>query len=134
RLGIHVNFAPVVDINNNPNNPVIGFRSFGEDKENVTSKALAYMKGLQDHQVLASAKHFPGHGDTEVDSHYGLPVINFSRHRLEDLEMYPFKELMKEGLGSVMVAHMSIPALDSTENQASTRSEEHTSELQSREK
>ena len=122
RLGIQVNFAPVVDINNNPNNPVIGFRSFGEDKHNVTAKALAYMKGMQEQNVLASAKHFPGHGDTEVDSHYGLPVINFSRHRLEDLEFYPFKELMKEGLGSVMVAHMSIPALDSTENLASTLS------------
>ena len=122
RMGIQVNFAPVVDINNNPNNPVIGFRSFGEDKENVTSKALAYMKGMQEHRVLASAKHFPGHGDTEVDSHYGLPVINFSRHRLEELEFFPFKELMKEGLGSLMVAHMSIPDLDSTENQASTLS------------
>jgi beta-N-acetylhexosaminidase len=122
RLGIQVNFAPVVDINNNPNNPVIGFRSFGEDKHNVTSKALAYMKGMQEQNVLASAKHFPGHGDTEVDSHYGLPVINFSRHRLEELELFPFKELMKEGLGSVMVAHMSIPTLDSTENQASTLS------------
>lgn len=122
RMGIQVNFAPVVDVNNNPNNPVIGFRSFGEDKRNVTSKALAYMKGMQEHQVLASAKHFPGHGDTEVDSHYGLPVINFSRQRLESLELYPFKTLMKEGLGSVMVAHMSIPALDSTEYQASTLS------------
>lgn len=122
RLGIQVNFAPVVDINNNPNNPVIGFRSFGEDKHNVTSKALAYMKGMQEQHVLASAKHFPGHGDTEVDSHYGLPVINFSRHRLDALELYPFRELMKEGLGSVMVAHMSIPALDSVENQASTLS------------
>lgn len=122
RLGIQVNFAPVVDINNNPNNPVIGFRSFGEDKHNVTSKALAYMKGMQEQNVLASAKHFPGHGDTEVDSHYGLPVINFSRHRLVELELYPFRELMKEGLGSVMVAHMSIPALDSVENQASTLS------------
>jgi len=129
RLGIQVNFAPVVDINNNPNNPVIGFRSFGEDKLNVSSKALAYMKGMQEQNVLASAKHFPGHGDTEVDSHYGLPVINFSRHRLETMELYPFKQLMNEGLGSVMVAHMSIPALDSTENQASTLSKSIVTDL-----
>src|SRR5690606_15540530 len=129
RVGIQVNFAPVVDINNNPNNPVIGFRSFGEDKHNVSSKALAYMKGMQEQHVLASAKHFPGHGDTEVDSHYGLPVINFSRHRLDELELYPFEELMKEGLGSVMVAHMSIPALDSVENQASTLSKSIVTDL-----
>lgn len=122
RLGIQVNFAPVVDVNNNANNPVIGFRSFGEDKYNVTSKALAYMKGMQEEHVLGSAKHFPGHGDTEVDSHYGLPILNFSRHRLEEMELYPFRRLIAEGLGSVMVAHMSIPALDSTENLASTLS------------
>ncbi|MBT0810501.1 serine hydrolase [Litoribacter ruber] len=122
RMGIHVNFAPVVDINNNANNPVIGFRSFGEDKENVARKGIAYMKGMQDEGILANAKHFPGHGDTNVDSHYGLPVIHFSKHRLTDLELYPFRELFKEGLGSIMVAHMSIPTLDPTENLASTLS------------
>ncbi|KEO75508.1 glycoside hydrolase family 3 N-terminal domain-containing protein [Anditalea andensis] len=122
RLGIHVNFAPVVDINNNANNPVIGFRSFGEDKENVTRKGLAYMKGMQDERVLANAKHFPGHGDTNVDSHYGLPVIHFSKHRLEALELYPFRKLFDQGLGSVMVAHMNIPSLDTTQNLASTLS------------
>ncbi|WP_437179404.1 glycoside hydrolase family 3 N-terminal domain-containing protein [Pontibacter vulgaris] len=122
RLGVHVNFAPTVDINNNANNPVIGFRSFGEDKYNVASKSLAYMKGMQDQHVLASAKHFPGHGDTNVDSHYGLPLINFSRIRLDSVELHPFRALMKNGLGSVMVAHMNIPVLDNTVNLASTLS------------
>jgi beta-N-acetylhexosaminidase len=122
RMGIHVNFAPVVDVNNNANNPVIGFRSFGEDKENVSRKSLAYMKGMQDNRILASAKHFPGHGDTNVDSHYGLPVLHFSKDRLNDLELYPFRRLMDEGLGSVMVAHMNIPALDDTPDLASTLS------------
>ncbi len=122
RAGLHVNFAPVVDINNNANNPVIGFRSFGENKVNVAQKGLAYMRGMQKEKVLASAKHFPGHGDTNVDSHYGLPVIPFSMNRLEELELYPFKALMREGLGSVMVAHMQIPVLDDTPNLASTLS------------
>ncbi|MBD8487911.1 serine hydrolase [Echinicola sp. CAU 1574] len=122
RIGVNINFAPVVDINNNANNPVIGFRSFGEDKENVTSKAMAYMEGMQDEHVLANAKHFPGHGDTNVDSHKGLPLISFSRERLENTELYPFRKLMKNGLGSVMVAHMSIPVLDDTPNLASTLS------------
>lgn len=122
RAGIHVNFAPVVDINNNPGNPVIGFRSFGEDKENVARKSLAYIKGMQDQGILASAKHFPGHGDTDVDSHYGLPVLHFSKKRLEEIELYPFRKLMAQGLGSVMVAHMQIPVLDDTPNLASTLS------------
>ncbi len=129
RMGIHVNFAPVVDINNNANNPVIGFRSFGEDKENVARKGIAYMKGMQDEGILANAKHFPGHGDTNVDSHYGLPVIHFSKQRLTELELYPFRELFKEGLGSIMVAHMSIPTLDPTENLASTLSTPIVTEL-----
>nr|WP_242920621.1 glycoside hydrolase family 3 N-terminal domain-containing protein [Pontibacter liquoris] len=122
RMGIHVNFAPVVDVNNNANNPVIGFRSFSEDKYNVTKKSLAYMKGMQDQHVLASAKHFPGHGDTNVDSHLGLPLLDFSRNRLDSTELYPFRELMAHGLGSVMVAHMNIPVLDNTPNLASTLS------------
>ncbi|WP_363322038.1 glycoside hydrolase family 3 N-terminal domain-containing protein [uncultured Pontibacter sp.] len=123
RLGIHVNFAPVVDVNNNANNPVIGFRAFGEDKYNVTRKAMAYMKGMQDQRVLANAKHFPGHGDTNVDSHADLPILNFSRIRLDSVELYPFRELMENGLGSLMVAHMNIPVLDNTPNLASTLSE-----------
>ncbi|WP_154857114.1 glycoside hydrolase family 3 N-terminal domain-containing protein [Cyclobacterium xiamenense] len=129
RSGIHVNFAPVVDVNNNPGNPVIGFRSFGEEKENVARKSLAYMKGMQDQGVLASAKHFPGHGDTDVDSHYGLPVLHFSKKRLEEIELYPFRELMEQGLGSVMVAHMQIPVLDDTPNLASTLSKPIVTEL-----
>ncbi len=122
RLGVHINFAPVVDINNNPQNPVIGSRSFGEDREDVTRKSLAYIEGLQDNRVLANAKHFPGHGDTDVDSHYNLPVIKQSRERLEKVELYPYRKLIPKGLGSIMVAHLSIPALDSTPDLPSTLS------------
>ncbi|MGB4400273.1 MAG: glycoside hydrolase family 3 N-terminal domain-containing protein [Daejeonella sp.] len=122
RLGMHVNFAPDVDINNNPKNPVIGIRSFGDNKYNVTAKAAAYMKGLQDNNVLVSIKHFPGHGDTDVDSHYDLPQLPFTRDRLDSLEMYPFKELIKQDASGVMVAHMNIPALDNTKNLPSTLS------------
>lgn len=122
RLGMHVNFAPDADINNNPNNPVIGYRSFGDNKYNVTAKAGAYMKGLQDNNVLVSLKHFPGHGDTDVDSHHDLPQLPFSRARLDSLEMYPFRELVKQGASGVMVAHMNIPALDNTPNLPSTLS------------
>jgi beta-N-acetylhexosaminidase len=129
RMGIQINFAPTVDINNNANNPVIGFRSFGEDKYNVARKSIAYMKGMQDQHVLASAKHFPGHGDTNVDSHYGLPVIHFSRIRLDSTELYPFRQLMEHGLGSVMVAHMNIPVLDNTPNLASTLSKSIVNDL-----
>lgn len=122
RLGIHINFAPVVDVNNNPKNPVIGSRSFGESKENVARKGVAYMKGMQDHFVLATAKHFPGHGDTDKDSHKELPTVRYSRNRLEDMELYPFRELFKQGIGSTMVAHLCVPNLDSTPNLASTLS------------
>lgn len=122
RIGIHVNFAPVVDINNNPNNPVISFRSFGEDKNNVAQKSYAYMKGMQDNGILATAKHFPGHGDTDADSHYSLPVIKHNRQRLDSLELYPFRYLIENGIGGIMVAHLSIPTLDSTKNLPSTLS------------
>lgn len=122
RLGIHVNFAPAVDVNNNPDNPVIGVRSFGEEKEKVADFGIAYMKGLQQHGVMANAKHFPGHGDTDADSHYSLPVINHDKKRLNDLELYPFKKLMADSLMSVMVAHIHIPALDNTPNIATTLS------------
>ncbi len=121
-VGIHVNFAPVVDINNNPNNPVISMRSFGEDKTAVAKKSYLYMKGLQDEHVLACAKHFPGHGDTDKDSHKTLPVVPYSLERLDTLELYPFKYLMERGLGSVMVAHMFVPSLDTTKNLPSTLS------------
>lgn len=122
RLGVHVNFAPVVDVNNNPNNPVINSRSFGEVKENVSLKSLAYMKGMQSEHVMANAKHFPGHGDTDVDSHLDLPVVMHDKFRLDSLELFPFKQLIQHGLSSVMVAHLSIPKLDSTPNRASTLS------------
>jgi beta-N-acetylhexosaminidase len=122
RIGIHVNLAPVVDVNNNPMNPVIGNRSFGENKYNVARKGIAYMKGMQDQGVMANAKHFPGHGDTDTDSHKALPVILHSRERMDSLELYPFKELIKNGLGSMMIAHLYIPTYDTTKNTASTLS------------
>ena len=112
RLGIHINFAPVVDININPKNPIIGNRSFGENKDNVTDKAIAFTKGMQGVGVLANAKHFPGHGDTASDSHHTLPVVDFDMKRLDTLELYPYKKLFKENLASVMTAHMSIPKLE----------------------
>ncbi|MDX5422172.1 MAG: glycoside hydrolase family 3 protein [Hymenobacteraceae bacterium] len=123
RLGMHINFAPVADINNNPKNPIISYRAFGEDRLDVTAKSLAYMRGMQESGIIAVAKHFPGHGDTDVDSHYDLPVIPFNRTRLDSLELYPFQELIRHGVGGVMVAHMHIPQLDSTKNLPSTLSE-----------
>lgn len=122
-IGVHVNFAPVVDVNNNIKNPVIGYRSFGEDKENVAQKGVAYMKGMQDNGLLANAKHFPGHGDTDSDSHTTLPVINHSKERLDELELYPFKKLIENNVNSMMVAHLHIPAYDDTPNKATTLSE-----------
>ena len=122
RIGIQVNFAPVVDVNNNPNNPVINDRSLGEDKYKVALFGVQIMKGMQDVGVMACAKHFPGHGDTETDSHYDLPVINKSKAQLDSLELYPFRELFSNGVGSVMVAHLSIPAIDNTKNVATSLS------------
>jgi beta-glucosidase-like glycosyl hydrolase/CubicO group peptidase (beta-lactamase class C family) len=115
RLGIHINFAPVVDININPKNPIIGNRSFGEKRENVTKKAMAFIKGMQDQHVLANAKHFPGHGDTASDSHKALPILDFSFERLDSIELYPYKQLIKSNLTSVMVAHLSVKALEPNE-------------------
>ena len=112
RIGVHFNFAPVVDINTNPKNPIIGNRSFGEQKEEVSKRALAFMKGMQSTGVLANAKHFPGHGDTDTDSHKTLPTINFSKKRIDSLELYPYKKLFSNGLSSVMVAHLNVPSLD----------------------
>lgn len=109
--GIHWNLSPCIDINNNPNNPVIGYRSFGEDKINVTEKAIAYIKGTQSEGVLTSIKHFPGHGDTATDSHLGLPLIEKSKEELIANELYPFQKLVNEGVDSVMVGHLSVPAL-----------------------
>lgn len=116
RIGMHFNFAPVVDINNNPRNPVINFRSFGDNKHNVTRKAKAYMDGMADGGIIASLKHFPGHGDTDVDSHHDLPQLKFSKARLDSLEIFPFRELIQQGAPAIMVAHMNIPALDAKPN------------------
>lgn len=112
RMGIHFNFAPVIDINTNPKNPIIGNRSFGEDKKEVTDRAIALMTGIQNQGVFATGKHFPGHGDTSTDSHFTLPVINFSRERINQVELYPYKRMFDEGLESVMVAHLKIPSLE----------------------
>jgi len=120
RMGIQVNYAPVVDVNNNPDNPVINDRSFGENPKRVAELGIQYMKGLQDNGVLATAKHFPGHGDVSVDSHYDLPVINKSRKQLDTLELYPFKKLIEAGIGSVMIGHLFVPAIDSRENRATS--------------
>lgn len=120
RAGIQVNYAPVVDVNNNPNNPVINDRSFGEDRFKVAQYGIQYMKGMQDVGVMACAKHFPGHGDVAVDSHYDLPVINKNRGQLDSLELYPFREIFKAGIGSAMVAHLYIPAIDNTANRATS--------------
>lgn len=112
RIGIHVDFAPVVDINTNPKNPIIGNRSFGESKYNVAQKAIHFTKGLQSERVIACAKHFPGHGDTYQDSHKTLPTVDLSLERIEAIELYPFKEIFKNGLTSIMVAHLSVPSLE----------------------
>ena len=113
RIGVHFNFAPVVDINTNPKNPIIGNRSFGENRDNVTEKSLAFMKGLQSAGVMANAKHFPGHGDTESDSHKTLPTIKYNAQHIDSVELYPYRKLINEGLSSVMVAHLNVPALES---------------------
>ena len=122
RIGMHMNLAPDVDVNNNAKNPVINYRSFGENKYNVAEKGAAYMKGMQDGGILVSIKHFPGHGDTDVDSHYDLPQLKFTRERLDSLEMYPFQQLINQGAAGVMIAHMNIPSLDATPNMPSTLS------------
>ncbi|AVR46394.1 beta-N-acetylglucosaminidase [Christiangramia fulva] len=123
RLGIQFNFGPVVDINTNPDNPIIGNRSFGETKENVTRKALAMMKGMEHSGLLSTAKHFPGHGDTDSDSHKTLPTITFSKERIDSVELYPYKKLIPQGLNSVMVAHLSVPDLEPDESVPASLSE-----------
>ncbi|MFH6972730.1 glycoside hydrolase family 3 N-terminal domain-containing protein [Flavobacterium petrolei] len=116
RLGMQFNFAPVLDINSNPRNPIIGFRSFGEDKFKVTERAISVMNGVQSQGVFSTGKHFPGHGDTDTDSHKKLPIINSSKERLKDIEFYPYKKMFHEGLASVMVAHLSVPSLEPRPN------------------
>ena len=122
RLGVHINFAPDIDINIDPRNPIIGNRSFGEDRENVALKGIAFMKGMEKAGVLSSGKHFPGHGDTFVDSHKSLPTLDFTRQRLDSIELYPYKRLIKEGLSSVMVAHLNVPELEPENNLPSSLS------------
>ena len=115
-IGVNINFAPVVDINSNPKNPIINNRSFGENSKRVSSLSLAYMQGLQDNNILACAKHFPGHGDTDKDSHKTLPVITHSKERIQEIELKPFERLIHNGLGSIMTAHLLIPSLDDKAN------------------
>ncbi|MBK5208092.1 MAG: serine hydrolase [Flavobacteriaceae bacterium] len=116
RMGIHINFAPVVDININPENPIIGNRSFGENRENVTEKSLAFVEGMQSQHVLSNAKHFPGHGDTASDSHKFLPILDFDFNRLDSIELYPYKELINNNLTSVMVGHLSVKGLEANKD------------------
>ena len=129
RLGIHVNFAPVADINSNPLNPVIGNRSFGENRESVTRKALAYMRGLQHNKVIATAKHFPGHGDTDSDSHYTLPVVSHSTDQLNDTDLYPFRQLIANGLTGIITGHLYVPVLENTPHLAASLSEKVVTQL-----
>ena len=124
RLGVHINFAPDIDINTNPLNPIIGNRSFGEDRDNVADKGIAFMKGMESAGVLSSGKHFPGHGDTATDSHHELPLIDFSKKRLDSLELYPYRKLIKAGLSSVMVAHLNVPSLEIKKEWPSSLSEQ----------
>ena len=122
RLGMQVNFAPVLDINVNAQNPVINYRSFGENRAKVAAKGIMYMRGMQDNGILATGKHFPGHGDTNVDSHLDLPVITHTRARLDSIELFPFRKLIGDGIGSIMVAHLNLPSLDTTTGLPSTLS------------
>ncbi len=115
-IGIHQNYAPVVDINNNPNNPIINIRSFGENPELVSEMAVSFIKGLQDGNVIATAKHFPGHGDTDIDSHNDLPILNFDMKRLDTNELIPFKNSIESGVKSIMVGHIALPEIDIKNN------------------
>jgi beta-glucosidase-like glycosyl hydrolase len=128
-VGVNVNFTPVVDVNVNPSNPVIDYRSFGEDKFNVALKGIACSKGLYRAGVMACAKHFPGHGDTDKDSHKTLPVLNHTKDRLHNIELYPFKAMINSKVPALMAAHLSIPALDDTENLPSSLSKKILTEL-----
>ena len=128
-MGIHINFAPVVDINSNPKNPVINSRSFGENKWKVASKGIMYMKGMQDNGIITTAKHFPGHGDTDADSHITLPVIRHSKETIDTLDLYPFKELINNGVTGVMAAHLFIPSYDTLINTASSLSKNIVTDL-----
>ncbi len=132
-IGVNLNYAPCIDINNNARNPVINSRSFGESRDKVTAKSALYLKGMQDGGIIGCIKHFPGHGDTETDSHLGLPVINKSRIELDELELYPYRQLINQDVDMIMVAHLNIPALDSTPGSVSSLSFPIVSELLKRE-
>lgn len=129
QLGIQVNFAPVVDVNNNPNNPVINDRSFGENKYKVATMGIQYMLGMRDKGVMGSAKHFPGHGDVDVDSHLAMPVISKSKEQLDSLELYPFQKIFDAGIGSAMIGHLFIPAIDSNTNRVASVSKKTVTKL-----
>ena len=129
RMGVHINFAPVADVNNNRFNPVINYRSFGEDRVNVALKAYNYARGLEDAGIIATLKHFPGHGDTDSDSHYTLPVINHTRERLDSIELYPFRYCIANGVPAVMTAHLNIPSIDSSAGLASSLSSKVVSDV-----
>ena len=120
RIGAHFNFSPVIDINTNPKNPIIGVRSFGEDKNQVTERASRLVKGMQSEGIYATGKHFPGHGDTDKDSHLTLPTVNLSKERIDDVELFPYKKLFAEDMASVMVAHLNVPSLESRPNYPSS--------------
>ena len=122
RLGVHMSFAPVLDVNNNPGNPVINFRSFGESRHNVSQKGIAYMRGLHDAGIIAVAKHFPGHGDTHLDSHHVLPQLEQSRQQLDSIHIYPYAQLISNGLHAIMTAHLEIPAIEPEKNRAASLS------------
>ncbi len=129
RMGIHINYAPDVDVNNNPSNPVINDRSFGENKVNVADYGVLYMKGMQSEGIMTCAKHFPGHGDVAVDSHLDLPLINKTREQLDSLELYPFRKMIAAGVDAVMVGHLAVPAIDNTANRPSSLSYNHITKL-----
>lgn len=121
-IGVNINLAPVVDVNNNPDNPIIGVRSFGSDEKLVAKLGVAFMQGVQDAGIIACAKHFPGHGDTSQDSHYALPVISHPKERLENIELYPFQTMIQAGVKAIMIAHVQVPVLEPTEGLPSSLS------------
>lgn len=128
-LGVHIALTPVVDVNNNPKNPIIGVRSFGDNKENVAQKSVALINGMQAEGVFACAKHFPGHGDTTVDSHLDLPLIEHDQQRLRDIELYPFVQAIKAGVATIMTAHLEIPAFEKEKNRPSSLSKSIVTDL-----
>ncbi|MEE2862833.1 MAG: glycoside hydrolase family 3 protein [Gemmatimonadota bacterium] len=128
-LGVHVPFAPVLDVNNNPDNPIINVRSFGEDPQQVAEMGIAFVRGVQDNGAIATGKHFPGHGDTDVDSHVGLPVILHDRARMDSVELQPFRRAIDSGMGAIMSAHISVPSLNGGEREPSTLSHEVLTEI-----